>query len=100
MAKKINKTNLTDETTNIMNTNTQTNTNATDENIPTWQKLCRSFVYMMITFMFVYAGWNIIVWLYDMLGVDRIMPTLVGLTLWVFVYDHMYGTASKAPRVR
>jgi hypothetical protein len=97
---QINKTNMTDETTN-MNTQTNTNTpNTTDENIPTWKKLCKSFVYMMITFMFVYAGFSVLTWLYDTLGMEHVMPTLIGLALWVAVYDHMYGTASKAPHIK
>ena len=104
LEQQINKTNMTDNGTKIIintQTNTDTsNTNTTDENIPTWKKLYRSFGYMMITFMFVYAGFNVLTWLYDTLGMDRIMPTLIGLTLWIAVYDHMYGTASKAPRIK
>jgi superoxide dismutase len=104
LEQQINKTNMTDNGTKItINTQTNTdtsNTNTTDENIPTWKKLYKSFVAMMITFMFVYAGWIILIWLYDTLGMNRVMPTLIGLTLWVVVYDHMYGTASKAPRIK
>jgi acyl-CoA synthetase (AMP-forming)/AMP-acid ligase II len=103
LEQQINKTNMTDNGTKmIINTQTNTdtsNTNTTD-NIPTWKKLYRSFGYMIITFMFVYAGFNVLTWLYDTLGMDRIMPTLIGLMLWIVVYDHMYGTASKAPRIK
>ena len=104
LEQQINKTNMTDNGTKILiNTQTNTNTpntNATDENIPTWKKLYKSFGYMMITFMFVYAGSNIIIWLYDALGMERVMPTLIGIIIWILVYDHMYGTASKAPRIK
>lgn len=104
LEQQINKTNMTDNGTKLsMNTQTNTDTsnmNTTDENIPTWKKLYKSFVAMMITFMFVYAGWMIIIWLYDTLGMNRVMPTLIGLMLWIVVYDHMYGTASKAPRIK
>lgn len=99
-----NMTNMTDNGTKLsMNTQTNTDTpnmNATDENIPTWKKLCKSFMYMMITFMFVYAGFSVLTWLYDTLGMEHIMPTLIGIVLWIAVYDHMYGTASKAPRIK
>ena len=98
LEQQINKTNMTDNGTKMI-INTQTNTNTTDD-IPTWKKLYRSFGYMIITFMFVYAGFNVLTWLYDTLGMDRIMPTLIGLMLWIVVYDHMYGTASKAPRIK
>ena len=104
LEQQINKTNMTDNGTKILiNTQTNTNTsntNTTDENIPMWKKLCKSFGYMMITFMFVYAGFNVLTWLYDTLGMEHVMPTLIGLALWIAVYDHMYGTASKAPRVK
>ena len=101
LEQQINKTNMTDNGTKIT-INTQTNTNTTDatDNIPTWKKLYKSFVYMMIVFMFVYTGFNVLTWLYDTLGMQHVMPTLIGLALWVAVYDHMYGTASKAPRVK
>jgi hypothetical protein len=104
LEQQINKTNMTDNGTKIIintQTNTDTsNTNTTDENIPTWKKLYKSFVVMMITFMFVYTGSNVIIWLYDTLGMEHIMPTLIGIIIWILVYDHMYGTASKAPRIK
>jgi len=97
----INTTNMTDEMRKTINNNIQTNT--TDTNTtdypPTWKRLAKSFVAMMIVFLFVYTGMNILVWLYDTLGMEHVMPTLIGIVLWVAVYDHMYGTASKAPRV-
>jgi hypothetical protein len=92
----INKTNMTDEMRKTINNNTQTNT--TNDYPPTWKRLTKSFVAMMIVFLFVYTGFNILTWLYDTLGMEHVMPTLIGLALWVAVYDHMYGTASKAPR--
>ena len=96
-----NKTNMTDNGTKIIiNTQTNTDTPNTTDDIPMWKKLCKSFVAMMITFMFVYAGWIIIIWLYDTLCMNRVMQTLIGLALWIAVYDHMYGTASKAPRIK
>ena len=92
---------MTDEMRKTINNNIQTNT--TDTNTtdypPTWKRLAKSFVAMMIVFLFVYTGMNILVWLYDTLGMEHVMPTLIGIVLWVAVYDHMYGTASKAPRV-
>ena len=98
----INKTNMTDNGTKII-INTQTNTDTsntnTTDNIPTWKKLYKSFIAMMIVFMFVYTGMNILMWLYDTLGIEHVMPTLIGIVLWIVVYDHMYGTASKAPRI-
>jgi hypothetical protein len=98
----INKTNMTDNGTKII-INTQTNTDTsntnTTDNIPTWKKLYKSFMAMMIVFMFVYTGMNILMWLYDTLGIEHVMPTLIGIVLWIVVYDHMYGTASKAPRI-
>jgi hypothetical protein len=98
----INKTNMTDETTNTtnMNNNIQANTtDTTDMNYPPmWKRLIKSFTTMMVVFMFAYAGMHVLVWLYDTLGMEHVMPTLIGLALWVAVYDHMYGTASKAPR--
>jgi len=103
LEQQINKTNMTDNGTKItINTQTNTdtpNTNVTDD-IPTWKKLYKSFVVMMITFMFVYTGSNIIIWLYDTLGMEHIMPTLIGIIIWILVYDHMYGTASKAPHIK
>lgn len=100
----INKTNMTDETkTNTTNMNNNIQTNTTDTNTdypPTWKRLAKSFVVMMIVFMFVYTGFNILTWLYDTLGMEHIMPTLIGIVLWVAVYDHMYGVPSKAPRVK
>jgi hypothetical protein len=98
LEQQINKTNMTDEKTNTTNMN-NTQTNTTETYPPKWKRLTRSFIAMMIVFMFVYAGMNILVWLYDMLGMEHVMPTLIGLVLWVVVYDHMYGTASKAPRI-
>jgi hypothetical protein len=99
---QINKTNMTDNGTKII-INTQTNTDTsntnTTDNIPTWKKLYKSFIAMMIVFMFVYTGMNILMWLYDTLGIEHVMPTLIGIVLWIVVYDHMYGTASKAPRI-
>ena len=77
--------------------NTQTNT--TETHPPKWKRLTRSFMAMMIVFMFVYTGMNILMWLYDTLGIEHVMPTLIGIVLWIVVYDHMYGTASKAPRI-
>ena len=101
LEQQINKTNMTDNGTKItINTQTNTNTPDTTDNIPTWKKLYKSFVAMLIVFMFVYAGFNILTWLYDTLGMQHVMPTLIGLALWVAVYDHMYGTASKAPRIK
>lgn len=102
LEQQINKTNMTDNGTKIIiNTQTNTNTpNTTDENIPTWKKLYKSFVVMLIVFMFVYTGSNVIIWLYDTLGMEHIMPTLIGIIIWILVYDHMYGTASKAPRIK
>jgi hypothetical protein len=101
LEQQINKTNMTDETnTTNMNNNVQTNIpNTSTDYPPTWKRLAKSFVAMMLVFMFVYAGMNILVWLYDTLGMEHVMPTLIGLVLWVVVYDHMYGTASKAPRI-
>jgi hypothetical protein len=98
----INKTNMTDEKTNTtnMNNNTQTNTTDINDYPPTWKRLTRSFMAMMIAFMFVYTGMNVLVWLYDTLGIEHVMPTLIGIVLWIVVYDHMYGTASKAPRIK
>jgi hypothetical protein len=93
----INKTNMTDEMRKTINNNIQTNT--TNDYPPTWKRLTKSFVAMMIVFLFVYTGFNILTWLYDTLGMEHVMPTLIGLVLWVVVYDHMYGTASKAPRI-
>jgi hypothetical protein len=99
----INKTNMMDETTTTNTTNInntiQTNTTDTNDHPPMWKRLTRSFIAMMIVFMFMYAGMNILMWLYDTLGMEHVMPTLIGLVLWVVVYDHMYGTASKAPRI-
>jgi len=92
----INKTNMTDEMRKTINNNIQTNT--TNDYPPTWKRLTKSFVAMMIVFLFVYTGFNILTWLYDTLGMEHVMPTLIGLALWVAVYDNMYGTASKAPR--
>lgn len=94
---------ITDEEINELkkqfkNNTTQTNTTDTDYP-PTWKRLVKSFVAMMIVFMFAYAGMNVLVWLYDTLGMEHVMPTLIGIVLWIVVYDHMYGTASKAPRV-
>jgi hypothetical protein len=104
LKQQINKTNMTDETTTNttnMNNNIQTNTPDTNTDYPpTWKRLAKSFVAMTIVFMFVYAGFNVLTWLYDTLGMDRIMPTLIGLMLWIVVYDHMYGTASTAPRIK
>jgi hypothetical protein len=95
--KMIDKTNMTNKINNTIQTNTpDTNTN---DHPPMWKRLAKSFVAMMIVFMFVYAGFNILTWLYDTLGMEHVMPTLIGLALWVAVYDHMYGTASKAPRI-
>jgi hypothetical protein len=92
---------MTDNGTKIIiNTQTNTNTPNTTDDIPTWKKLYKSFVVMMITFMFVYTGSNIIIWLYDILGMEHVMPTLIGIIIWILVYDHMYGTASKAPRIK
>ena len=103
LEQQINKTNMMDETnttnTTNMNNSTQTNTTDTNDYPPMWKRLAKSFVAMMIVFMFVYAGMNVLVWLYDTLGMEHVMPTLIGLVLWVVVYDHMYGTASKAPRI-
>jgi hypothetical protein len=101
LEQQINKTNMTDEKTNTtnMNNNTQTNTTDINDYPPKWKRLTRSFIAMMIVFMFVYTGMNVLVWLYDTLGMEHVMPTLIGLVLWVVVYDHMYGTASKAPRI-
>ena len=105
LEQQINKTNVTDNGTKMTintqtnNTNTPNTTDGTD-NIPTWKKLYKSFVAMMIVFMFVYTGFHILTWLYDTLGMEHVMPTLIGLTLWVAVYDNMYGTASKAPRIK
>jgi lipopolysaccharide export LptBFGC system permease protein LptF len=101
LEQQINKTNMTDETnTTNINNNTQTNTTDTNDYPPMWKRLAKSFVAMMLVFMFVYAGMNILMWLYDTLGMEHVMPTLIGLVLWVVVYDHMYGTASKAPRIK
>jgi len=98
----INTTNMTDETkttnTTSINNNIQTNTTDTNDYPPMWKRLAKSFVAMMIVFLFVYTGFNILTWLYDTLGMEHVMPTLIGLTLWVAVYDNMYGTASKSPR--
>jgi len=95
MTDTTNKTNMTDETNNNIQTNTpDTNTDYP----PMWKRLTKSFVAMMIVFLFVYTGFNILTWLYDTLGMEHVMPTLIGLALWVAVYDNMYGTASKAPR--
>jgi hypothetical protein len=99
LQQQINKTNMTDKT-NTTNINNNIQTNTTDTYPPTWKRLAKSFVAMMITFMFVYAGMNILVWLYDTLGIEHVMPTLIGIVLWIIVYDHMYGTASKAPRIK
>ena len=93
----INKTNMTDEMKTTNMNNTQTNT--TETYPPKWKRLTRSFMAMMIVFMFVYTGMNILMWLYDTLGIEHVMPTLIGIVLWIVVYDHMYGTASKAPRI-
>lgn len=96
-----NKTNMTDETkTNTTNMNNNTQTNTTETYPPKWKRLTRSFIAMMIVFMFVYTGMNILMWLYDTLGIEHVMPTLIGIVLWIVVYDHMYGTASKAPRIK
>ena len=96
----INTTNMTDEMRKTINNNIQTNTpNTNTDYPPMWKRLTKSFVAMMIVFLFVYTGFNILTWLYDTLGMQHVMPTLIGLALWVAVYDHMYGTASKAPRV-
>ena len=92
----INKTNMTDEMRKTINNNIQTNTT---DYPPTWKRLVKSFAAMMIVFMFVYAGFNVLIWLYDTLGMEHIMPTLIGIVLWTVVYDHMYGVPSKAPRV-
>jgi len=99
----INTTNMTDETktnTTNMNNNIQTNTTDTNDYPPTWKRLTKSFVVMMIVFLFVYTGFNILTWLYDTLGMEHVMPTLIGLTLWVAVYDNMYGTASKSSHIK
>ena len=101
LEQQINKTNMTDNGTKIIiNTQTNTDTLNTTDDIPTWKKLYKSFVVMMITFMFVYTGSNVIIWLYDTLGMEHVMPTLIGIIIWILVYDHMYGTASKAPRIK
>lgn len=94
---------ITDEEINELRKqfkNNTTQTNTTDDYPPTWKRLTKSFVAMMIVFMFAYAGMNVLVWLYDTLGMEHIMPTLIGLVLWIAVYDHMYGVPSKAPRIK
>jgi len=100
LKQQINKTNMTDEKTNTTNMNNNTQTNTTETYPPKWKRLTRSFMAMMIVFMFVYTGMNILMWLYDTLGIEHVMPTLIGIVLWIVVYDHMYGTASKAPRIK
>jgi hypothetical protein len=88
-------TNMTDKINNTIQTNTtDTNTN----HPPMWKRLVKSFLAMMIALMFGYVAVDIIMWVYDTLGIKHIMPTLCGLILWFITYDHMYGTASKAPR--
>ena len=87
------------DTMNKTNMNNNIQTNTTNDYPPTWKRLAKSFVAMMIVFLFVYTGFNILTWLYDTLGMEHVMPTLIGIVLWIAVYDHMYGVPSKAPRV-
>ena len=111
----INKTNMTDETTTNMNNTTQTkndyadgyfdasttptNDNTTTEQLPVWKRLTKSFVWMMIIMQCCYVAMNSLMWLYDTLGIEHVMPTLIGIVLWVAVYNYMYGTESKAPHI-
>jgi hypothetical protein len=111
----INKTNMTDEKTTNMNNTTQTKNDYADgyfdatttstndnttEQLPMWKRLAKSFVWMMIIMQCCYAVMISLMWLYDTLGIEHVMPTLIGIVLWIVVYDHMYGTASKAPRIQ
>jgi len=101
----VNKTNMTDEktnTTNMNNNNIQTNTpdTNTNEHPPIWKRLIKSFVAMMVVFLCVYTGMNVLVWLYDTLGIEHVMPTLIGIVLWIAVYDNMYGTANKSSHIK